>query len=250
MGGPNVSDALASAETLRALEAANENIISFSDRLVCLVRSYGKSTIPENLKKLKDEGVLFQGRAVSTNLLAAAESIKKNIDDEARGVLRYLESKYGKALLTDGPTNLCRIILAASKTGNSDCHESVAQLLRYLSIAIDLDLFKVAQLNSETLTGKEGRDTKPTSAEQVPAQMQQKLAEHAMNVLKLMDSCPDKLRQHLPDLLLPSRFRGMLSKAKMVNSETDFDNASQWCLTDALVTRDEGRPCVLAKLTS
>ena len=237
--------ALASAQILRALESATDNILTFSDRLTTIVKAYPKGTIQETLKRLKDDGVLYQGRQVSRNLLAAAESMKKNLNDEARGVLRYLESKHGRAFITDGPTKLYRIILAASKPANSDCQESVAQLLHYLSIAIDLEVMKVAQLNTETLTGKEGRDTKPTAAEQVPAVMialmQQKLAEHAMNVLKLMESCPDNLRQHLPDLLLPSRFRMMLSKARTVDPQMDFDKASEWCIADvkARFNKDE-----------
>ena len=98
--------AIVSAENLRLLETTTENIISSADRLICVTNSYGKTTIPETLKKLKENGILWQGRPVSRNLPAAAEAMNKNLNADARAVLRYLESKYGRSLLTDGPTKL------------------------------------------------------------------------------------------------------------------------------------------------
>ena len=226
--------ALGTSETLRTLEAAGETFLMFCDRLIVLTKGWAEGTIANTLARLKKEGVLYQGKPISRNLLAAAEAFSKQLTPEARSTLRYIESKFGKGVITDGPTKLYRLTTACSKAGASQVQETVEQVVFLLSIALDLDVLQPARCSAENLTGKEGRECKPTSAEQVPyvsiALAQWQLLQHCHNVVALMDRCPPNFSKEIVDFLLPARFRTMLSKAAQADDGTTFDAASQACL--------------------
>ena len=110
-----VKMALAAAEHARALECTSDNVIVFAERLAIITKASSESSQQKLVDSLKQDGILYQGKPVTRNLLAACEPMCKNLTERSKAILAYLESKYGRPLLTDGPTKLYRMIVTSGK---------------------------------------------------------------------------------------------------------------------------------------
>jgi hypothetical protein len=209
---------IASSETLRTLSSlTSDNAVVFCERLSVLVKSYGIKQ-GDVVARLKADNVLFQGKPISKTLLVSAESVARHMTPESRLTLRYLESKYGRSLLTDNPSRLYKMILlisrASQKLPGESCQKQLSLVLCLMSLALDLEVLDKDSVTGEGLTGREGKDTKVSNAEDVPfvllALTQLSVAWNARNSLSLLDDCPRVVQEVIGELLDPFAFRKML----------------------------------------
>ncbi|CAE7488044.1 unnamed protein product [Symbiodinium sp. CCMP2592] len=238
---------IASSEALRNLQASNDSLMAFCERLVVLTKSYKVQKQQDVLDRLKKDGVLFQGRAINKNVLVAAESIQRHMSPEARQTLVYLSSKYGTSVLTEQVGKLYKIILMISRLSSSrlpgeNTANILSLVLSQIANALDLEILKTSQLTGEGLTGKEGKDAQNiTNADDVPivslCLTQISVAFNANQSLGLLDDCPKSVKEALSRLLDPQKFRLELdlSFASVQSSGLDppattYDEASHMTL--------------------
>ena len=213
---------IAASEALRSLEASNDSLMSFCERLVVLTKSFKMSKQGGILDKLKKDGTQFQGRPINKNVLVAAESIVKHMTVETRKTLVYLSSKYGTGVLTDKVGKLYKIILMVSRLSNRVPGESIATVLglvlAQIANALDLEILKTSQMTMEGLTGKEGKDAQNISnPDDVPivslCMTQISVSMNATQSLGLLDDCPSQVKTALGRLLDPLKFREELDRS-------------------------------------
>ena len=89
-----------------------DNVVLFSDRLAMIVQDVAGGTTKQ-LEYCKSDKVMYQSKPISRNLLVGALAISKNLTSRSRSIVSYLESRYGRKLLTDSPTKLYRMMSLA-----------------------------------------------------------------------------------------------------------------------------------------
>ena len=219
--------AIQASERTRTLECTVDNILVFSDRLGIILKD-----VPEDwsqakmVEQLKADGVMFQGKLVTRNLLVACEAMRKHLTNRSKNILNYMESKYGRSLLTDGPTKLYRVIVMCSKYVSSlqrvspkpSSQDALEMVLALLASSLGTDSMQADSCTSDFLTGKETK----TSGEQqcwcAVALVAVGLGQHAINLVNLLDcdQCPGELKLVMNVLLNPVLWRQELQKqAKM-----------------------------------
>lgn len=226
--------ALAAAEKSRVLECTTDNILVFSDRLHIILKEMqneGELAQAKMVEMLKSEGVVYQGKPVTRGLLVAAESFVKNLSERSKSLLQYLESKWGRQLLTDGPTKLYRLVVQCSKWASAlrlnpkpSVSDALEMLFSCLALALDSDVLSVEACTTEFLTGRENRasDT-PCWCLMVLTQIG--LGQHAINLIQLMDpeQCSEQLKLVMTTLLNPVLWRQELLKHSKVHDRVALD---------------------------
>ena len=216
--------ALAAAEHARALECTSDNVIVFAERLAIITKASSESSQQKLVDSLKQDGILYQGKPVTRNLLAACESMCKNLTERSKAILSYLESKYGRPLLTDGPTKLYRLIVTSGKfvsnlrlhpkPGHGDAFE---MLMASLATALDSEIVASDVCTADFLAGKE-KGTSEVPCWALVSMTGIALGVHTMNLLNLMevDQCSADLKTVMSQLLNPVLWRQELLKQSKI----------------------------------
>ena len=114
---------------------------------------------------LNNEKVMYKGGKMTKTFLAACLAISSNLNDAARQTLLYLESKYGREVLTSGYTKLYRLMTTISKAAkgpfSTDQQNTVSDVLDLLALVLDFKLLTPQDVSEDFLTGKEGTSKKP-----------------------------------------------------------------------------------------
>lgn len=231
--------ALAAAEKARVLECTTDNILVFSERLHIIVQeiisAQGEVAQQKIVDMLKSDGVLYQGKPVTRNLLAAADSFVKNLSVRSKSLLQFLESKWGRQLLTDGPTKLYRLVVQCSKWASAvrlnpkpQVCDVVEMILSCLALALDSDTLSSEACTTEFLTGKESRASDTVSwCSMILAQIG--LGQHAINLIQLLDQeqCSDQMKLVMTTLLNPVLWRQELLKNAKATLKRELTNVCQ-----------------------
>lgn len=156
---------LKAAEDVRVLEkAASDNLVGFADK-VKMIHQQLNTTLPKVVEILNNEKVMYKGGKMTKTFLAACLAISSNLNDAARQTLLYLESKYGREVLTSGYTKLYRLMTTISKAAkgpfSTDQQNTVSDVLDLLALVLDFKLLTPQDVSEDFLTGKEGTSKKP-----------------------------------------------------------------------------------------
>ena len=150
---------LKAAEDIRVLEkAASDNLVGFADK-VKMIHQQLNTTHPKAVETLINEKVVYKGGKMTKNFLSACLATSDNLNDAARQTLLYIESKYGREVLTAGYTKLYRLVTAVSKGAkgpfSTDQQSTVSDVLHLLALVLDLKLLTPQDVSEDFLTGKE-----------------------------------------------------------------------------------------------
>ena len=165
---------LKAAEDIRVLEkAASDNLVGFADK-VKMIQQQLNTTAAKVVETLNNEKVMYKGGRMTKNFLAACLAISSNLNDIARQTLLYIESKYGRDVLTAGYTKLYRLVTTISKAAkgpfSADQQSTVSDVLDLLALVLDLKLLGPLDVSEDFLTGKEvtGKKLPKDNADRAP----------------------------------------------------------------------------------
>ncbi|CAK9018138.1 Uncharacterized protein SCF082_LOCUS13947 [Durusdinium trenchii] len=208
--------AMASAERTRALEVSCDNVITFADRLRIVVNDITSCdsvsmTHAKCLDKLRQDGVLWQGKPVTRNMLVSCDSMPKNLSQRCRALLSFLESKYGRCLLTDGPTRLYRLIVSVVKfidklrlSPKPSVTDALEMLFSSLCLSLEAEAVTSDSVTTEFLTGKEKSSANDKPCWAAMSLMSIAVTQQARNVLALMEEATPDLKLVMETLLNPA----------------------------------------------
>ena len=221
--------AMASAERTRALEVSCDNVITFADRLRIVVNDITSCdsvsmTHAKCLDKLRQDGVLWQGKPVTRNMLVSCDSMSKNLSQRCRALLSFLESKYGRCLLTDGPTRLYRLIVSVVKfidklrlSPKPSVTDALEMLFSSLCLSLEAEAVTSDSVTTEFLTGKEKSSANDKPCWAAMSLMSIAVMQQARNVLALMEEATPDLKLVMETLLNPVLWRQeILKQSKLI----------------------------------
>ena len=156
---------LKAAEDIRVLEkAGSDNLVGFADK-VKLIQQQSDATAAKVVDLLNAEKVMYKGGKMTKNFLAACLAISNGLTADARQTLLYIESKYGRDVLTAGYTKLYRLVTTISKNSKGtlvpDVPQALSDVLDLLALVLDFKLLAPLEVSEDFLTGKEVTSKKP-----------------------------------------------------------------------------------------
>jgi len=220
------------SEQLRTLAVTtSDNLITFSDKIRQLYIQ-NQCTGQNLISMLNGAKIGYKGNKMSKVMLAACLSIHSNLNDDSRKTLLFIESRYGRGMLTDGYTKLYRLITFVAARcklfhPSRDLKHILANVLQLLALFLEINqkTLNPNDINEHFLTGKETTSKKQSKDEsskvpwaQVAVTMLQ-IFWHAHSTIAALDVKPDGLdsalqyficartyHQHLQHAILEDQF--------------------------------------------
>ena len=221
--------ALESAERARGLAVVADNVVLFSDRLSVIVQDVEGGT-NKQLEYVKNAKVMHQSKPISRNLLVGGLAISKNLTARSRSIVSYLESRYGRKLITESTTKLYRMMNLAKKHANGpafavklDVCDAMELLLSQLAVALDSSQLQPDDCIGSFLTGEEGSGGKEDQACWARTALQAiALGQHARALVGRMERslCPSSFCGIIETLTNPLLWRQELLKYQQACRDT------------------------------
>ena len=228
---------LRASENIRIVQkTTSDNLIGFADKVKIIQSQMGSNNGVQTLEALIAAKITYNSTKISKTMVAACVAIS-NLNVKARESLLFIESRYGRDILTSGYTKLYRLInTVTAKTPNSKHTESlIADVLALLALYLDINLngtdFGPGDINEAFLTGKETTTKKHARNgdhfSQLPwvnaALTLLHLLRYAHNVVSNLDNKPDGLTTALQFFSSPSVYHNHL-RTVMIDHSGDESN--------------------------
>ncbi|CAE7259467.1 unnamed protein product [Symbiodinium sp. CCMP2592] len=140
----------------QVLAVADDNVITFAKKFQIIVENCGVKGIGKQLEHWKAIGLNFMGKPVYRMLHYALLAIAQ-LSDKAQALLQELESKAGRAFLTEGHSKLHNVMRrAGAGADNSEAIDPVEQLLHLLLVEVDGEKLQAQDATSDFFEGGRG----------------------------------------------------------------------------------------------
>ena len=179
---------------------------------------------------MKNAKVMHQSKPISRNLLVGGLAISKNLTARSRSIVSYLESRYGRKLITESTTKLYRMMNLAKKHANGpafavklDVCDAMELLLSQLAVALDSSQLQPDDCIGSFLTGEEGSGGKEDQACWARTALQAiALGQHARALVGRMERsvCPSSFCGIIETLTNPLLWRQELLKYQQACRDT------------------------------